>query len=340
MGEGLGVRVLSSQPKVAVLIPQPMRQSILSPATEADLASFAEVASGATAEQLPELLDGAVACLTGWGTPPLPDDVLRKSGDLRLVAHTAGSIHKLVPAAALARGLRVSHAAAIIADSVIELVLGQTLRFLRHLDVIDREMKAGAGWMEIRNAYPGRLLGEQTVGVVGTGYVGRKVIQGFQAFGCRILVSDPFLSDAQASELGVTKVDLPELFAASDIVSLHAPALPETGGLVSADLLRQLPAGALLINTARGALVDEDALLAELASGRISAILDVFRTEPLPAESPFRALSNVFLSPHAAGHTIDTHWRQGQAMVDEIRRLLSNQPLRYEIAPERLATMA
>jgi phosphoglycerate dehydrogenase-like enzyme len=317
-----------------------MRQSILSPNAEKDLASFATVVSGSTPEELPELLEGAVACVTGWGTPPLTDDVLRNSGDLRLVAHTAGSIHKLVPAAALARGLRVSHAAAIIADSVAELVLGQALRFLRNLDAIDREMKAGAGWMDIRNAHPGRLLSAQTVGIVGTGYVGREVIRRLQALGCRILVADPFLSDAQASELGVTKVELPELFASSTIVSLHAPALPETVGMVSTELLQLLPDGALLINTSRGSLVDEEALLAELASGRIAAVLDVFRTEPLPVDSPFRTLPNVFLSPHAAGHTVDSHWQQGQAMVDEIRRLLANEPLRYEIAPERLATMA
>lgn len=317
-----------------------MRQSILSPDAERELASFATVVSGTAPEDLPELLDGTVACLTGWGTPPLPDDLLRQYGELRLVAHTAGSIHKLVPAAALARGLRVSHAAAVIADSVAELVLGQALRFLRNLDAIDREMKVGAGWMDVRNAYPGRLLGAQTVGVVGTGYVGRKVIQRFQALDCRILVADPFLSEVEAGALGVTKADLPALFAASTIVSLHAPALPETAGMVNAELLRLLPDGALLINTSRGSLVDEEALLAELAAGRISAVLDVFRTEPLPADSPFRTLPNVFLSPHAAGHTVDSHWRQGQAMVDEVRRLLANEALRYEIAPERLATMA
>jgi phosphoglycerate dehydrogenase-like enzyme len=330
----------NSRSKVAVLIPQPMRQSILSPDAEAELASFATVVSGAAPEELPDLLDGAIACVTGWGTPPLPDEVLRASPDLRLIAHTAGSIHKLVPAAALARGLRVSHAAAVIADSVAELVLGQALRFLRNLDAIDREMKQGAGWLDIRNAYPGRLLSAQKVGIVGTGYVGREVIQRLRALACRILVADPFLSEVDAAALGVTKVELPELFAASTIVSLHAPALPETAGMVNAELLRLLPDEALLINTSRGSLVDEEDLLAELAAGRISAVLDVFRTEPLPADSPFRTLPNVYLSPHAAGHTVDSHWRQGQAMVDEVRRLLANEPLRYEIAPERLATMA
>jgi phosphoglycerate dehydrogenase-like enzyme len=328
------------RPIVAVLIPEPMRHAILSPDTEQDLASFATVASGSAPDQLAEVLDGAVACLTGWGTPPLSDDLLRHNANLRLVAHTAGSIHKLVPSTALARGLRVSHAAAIIADSVAELVLGQTLRFMRSLDKIDNEMKTTGGWMEIRNRYPGRLLGAQTVGIVGTGYVGRKVIQRFQAMDCRILAADPYLSFQQAGKIGVRKVELNDLFSSSTIVSLHAPAIPETAGMVDADLLRLLPDGALFINMSRGSLVDEDALLTELVSGRLSAVLDVFREEPLPDDSPFRSLPNVFLSPHAAGHTIDTHFRQGQAMVDEVRRLLSGESLHYEIPVDRLATMA
>ena len=87
-------------------------------------------------------------------------------------------------------------------------------------------------------------------------------------------------------------------------------------------------------------MVNEGALLDELLSGRLHAILDVFDEEPLPAESPFRSAPNVFLSPHAAGHTVDTHLRQGQAMVDEVRRLVQGEPLRYEIAVDRLATMA
>lgn len=330
----------SARPTVAVLIPDPMRQNILSPEAEDHLASFAHVVAAAEPDHMVDVLSGAVACITGWGTPPLTEEVLRQCPDLRLVAHTAGSIHKLVPADALEHGLRVSHAAAIIADSVAEIVLGQALRFMRNLDAIDARMKSGSGWTEIRSEFPGRLLGAQTVGIVGTGYVGRKIIQQFKAIGCHVLASDPYLTSDQAAKLGVNKVELDELLSTADVVSLHAPALPETEGMIGAEQLALLRDGALLINMSRGSLVVESALLRELESGRISAILDVFVDEPLPADSPFRAVRNVYLSPHAAGHTVDTHLRQGQAMVDEVRRLIAGEALQYEIQPERLATMA
>lgn len=332
------------KPVVAVLIPDPMRGRILSPESEARLAGFADVVSARdgkpTAAMLPDLLAGARAVLTGWGTPPLTDEVLAAAPQLDLVAHTAGSIHKLVPANAIEGGLRVTHAAAIIADAVAELVIGQTLRYLRRLDELDDRMKAGPEWLEIRHDHPGYLLGDLTVGIVGTGHVGRTVIGRFRAFGTRVLAADPFLTPEISATLGVEKVELDELFAQSDIVSLHAPALPETEGIANAARLASLRDGALFINMSRGALVVEDDLIAELRRGRIHAALDVFAQEPLPAGSPFRELPNVYLSPHAAGQTVNTYLRQGRAMVDEVERFLASEPLRYAISPAALATMA
>jgi phosphoglycerate dehydrogenase-like enzyme len=334
----------SSKPVVAVLIPEPMRQEILSPAAEAALAEHATVVSAPdgkpTAANLSESLGRAVAAITGWGTPSLTTDVLAAAPNLQLVAHTAGSIHKLVPAEAVHGGLRVTHAAAIIADSVAEIVIGQIIRYLRHLDAMDRAMKAGEPWLEIRESLPGRLLGEQTVGIIGTGHVGRTVIKRLRALEPRILAADPFLTEEAASELGVTKAEVDEIFATADIVSLHAPALPETTGMVGTPQLRALRDGGLLVNMSRGALVREDELIAELETGRIFAILDVFAQEPLPLDSRLRQLDNVFISPHAAGHTIDTHKRQGRAMVDEVIRLLEEEPLQYVISASALATMA
>lgn len=329
-----------TKPTVAVLIPSPMRQRILSPAAETDLASFAEVVSGHKPDELLDLLSGAEACLTGWGTPSLTGDLLQQLPNLKLVAHTAGSVRSLVPLASIERGLKVSHAAAIIADSVAELVIGQALRWLRHLDSVDAAMKSGAGWGEIRDQFQGRLLGERTVGIVGAGYVGRKVIRLFTLFGSTVLVSDPYLTPEKAAELGVEKVELDDLFARSEIVSLHAPALPETDSIVNADRLKLFQDGGLLINFARGNQVVEEALLTELRSGRLFAALDVFRTEPLPLDSPLRSAPNVYLSPHIAGQTNDAYLRQGQAMVDEIRRLLNGEALQFQVTPAMFATMA
>lgn len=335
---------VTSKPIVAVLIPEPMRQEILSIASETLLAAHATVVSAPdgqpTIEILPSLIGDAIAVITGWGTPSISSEALAKAPNLHLVAHTAGSIHKLVPAEALNNGLRVTHAAAIIADSVAELVIGQALRFLRNVDTMDVQMKAGGHWLDVRDALPGRLLGAQTIGIIGTGHVGRTVIERLHAFGPRILAADPFLSVEAASELGVTKAEVDEIFNTADIVSLHAPALPETVGMVGKPQLHALRDGGLLINMSRGALVKEDDLIRELRTGRIHAILDVFTEEPLPLDSPLRFLTNVYLSPHAAGHTVDTHKRQGDAMVEEVIRLLNGQELRYVISASALKTMA
>jgi phosphoglycerate dehydrogenase-like enzyme len=110
--------------------------------------------------------------------------------------------------------------------------------------------------------------------------------------------------------------------------------------MIGAPQLARLADGAVFINSARAALVDETALLRELENGRIVAALDVFADEPLPADSPFRRLPNVVLSPHVAGHSLDTHLRQGQAMVDEVQRFLQGEPLQYEITPDMLPLIA
>ncbi len=166
------------------------------------------------------------------------------------------------------------------------------------------------------------------------------MIRLFKAFGCRVLVSDPSLSHERATILGVDLASLAELFAAADVVTLHLPVLPETKRMIGATQMNLLRDGAVFINTARGAVIDEDALLSELKTGRIVAALDVFEEEPLPADSPFRSLSNVVLSPHVAGLTLDTYLQQGQAMVDELERFLANRPLQYEIPATLIPIMA
>lgn len=336
---------MTERPTVAVLIPSAIRAFILTEGAAAELAARATVRYPAgdtvTDAELPDLLAGASACLTGWRTPPLPDALLAVTPSLGLVAHTAGTIHHLVPAAAMERGLRVSHAAAIIADAVAEFTIAQMLLTVRKLHLVDCAMRAGELWPEISQQFlQGGLLGARTVGVVGAGRVGRAVIHLLRAFGCPVLVYDPLLSAAGAAAMAVTPTDLDDLFARSDIVTLHAPVLPETRGMVGAAQLARLRDGAIFVNCARAALVDEDALFEALSGSRISAALDVFGEEPLPVSSPFRSLPNVVLSPHLAGRTADTHRRQGAAMVDEIIRFLRGEPLHYEITAAMLPFIA
>ncbi|PDT04177.1 hydroxyacid dehydrogenase [Rhizobium chutanense] len=333
-------------PVIAVLLTEKTRRMMLDDAAITQLNALGDVRWPADATidagDVEHLLQGAVACLTGWGTPPFDAAARQRHPHLALVAHSAGSVRTLVPARLFDDGLRVSHAASKIAASVAEFVVAEALLALRGIHRLHHRLRNGGEWLDVRAAVPQRLLGARTVGIVGAGYVGRAVMRLLVPFGCRVLVVDPFLDDNEAAALGVFKAGLDGMLAQADVVSLHAPVLPETHHMIGARELALLRPGALFINTARPQLVDEAALLAEIRSGRIEAALDVFDDEPLPFDSPFRdpALANVIISPHAAGHTEEAHFAQGQAMVDEIGRLLRREPLHHEVTRAMLDRMA
>lgn len=335
---------LQPRPRVAVLIPSARQSQVLPPTALEHLRAFADVRegggdTGAIASALPSLLAEADACLTGWGTPPLTDEVLASATRLRLIAHTAGSVKRLIPRSVFDRGIAVSHAASIIADAVAEFTVLAMLLGLRRVHEMDRALRAGASWRDAAFAEP-RELAARTVGLVGAGYVGRRVARLVRAFGPRVLVYDPYVRPAEAAGLGVEPVALDALFELSEIVSIHAPVTPETRHLVGARQLERLRDGALFINCARSWVVDQAALLDQLRTGRIWAALDVFDAEPLPTDSPFRELPNVLLTPHQAGHTVDTYLQQGVAMVEEIERFFSGRELQYRIAKDIFAIMA
>ncbi|WP_020574408.1 hydroxyacid dehydrogenase [Actinopolymorpha alba] len=332
-----------SRARVAVLLSEATRAMVLTGEAEQRLGAVADVRQATGTPDtwdLPALLDGAEACLTGWGTPRLDAEVLQACPSLRLVAHSAGSIRNLVPQEAVGDRLIVCQAAALIADSVAELVVLQMLSSLRELHRHDQGLRNGAAWGDLRTEHPGRLLGARTVGVVGASRTGQAVIQLLRAFGATILVSDPLLSSEQADALGVELLDLDDLLRRSEVVTLHAPLLPETRNLLGARELRLMRDGALLVNSARGGLVEPDALLAELQAGRITATLDVFPSEPLPPDSEWRKVPNAIISPHTAGHTLDSHRRQGDAMVSEIVRFLRKEPLRYAVPAASVTVLA
>ena len=284
-----------SPPTIALLLTPELRAQMLSSAAEERLASFGKVVSPGpgelTPENLPRLVEGASAALTGWGTPPITAALLAARPELKFVSHSAGSVRRLVPAEAIESGrLEVSHVAIHIAEAVAEFVLAQILSILREPHLHDAGMKAGEPWLELRKRHLGRLLGSLTVGIVGAGYVGRLVIRLLKAFDARVQVYDPFLTPERAKELGVESASLDTVLSTSDIVSLHAPVLPETRHMIGAEQLKMLRDGTIFINTARSALVDEAALVEALKENRFIAAIDVFDAEPLPADSPFRSL--------------------------------------------------
>jgi len=180
----------------------------------------------------------------------------------------------------------------------------------------------------------------KVVGIVGASHVGRRVLELLRPFDFEVLVADPYLSTADAAALGARLVELDALIAASDLVSLHAPALPETHELIDRRRLALMRDGAVLINTARGCLVDGAALEAELVSGRIDAVIDTTEPEVLPADSPLYELPNVCLTPHIAGAMGTETLRLATLAIDEIERYTQGQPFRYPVRRDDLARVA
>ena len=150
-----------------------------------------------------------------------------------------------------------------------------------------------------------------------------------------VLVYDPYLPDTEAERLGVAKADLDDLLRRADVVTLHTPSLPETEHMIDGRRLALMKDDALIVNTARGSLFDEPALVAELSRGRFFAFLDVTDPEPPAADSPLRRLPNVVVTPHLAG-CIENCTRMGEMAVEELRRFFAGDPPIYEVTPERL----
>ncbi|CAA9235484.1 MAG: D-3-phosphoglycerate dehydrogenase [uncultured Chloroflexi bacterium] len=318
---------------------------IMSPKAEADLQALGKVirreegGRNVSPDEISDLLPQADVVLTTWGAPKFDAQLLALAPRVKLIAHAAGTIKGFIPEEVFDHGIQVSHAAAIIADSVGEWTLTVTLMALRRAYDFNRTMHEG-GWAKRDFGFGEELYGRR-VGVIAASMTGRAYIKLLKPFECDVVVYDPYLTETRAAELGVTRIDsLDELFRTCDIVSSHAPTTPETNGMISAERLALLRDGALFINTARAAAIDYPALTRELQTGRFRAALDVFPKEPLAADSPLRGLPNVLLSPHIAGGTQQSRKRLGQAMVDEIGRFLRGEPLRYAVSKQMLATMA
>ncbi|MEV0800794.1 hydroxyacid dehydrogenase [Kribbella sp. NPDC050281] len=280
----------------------------------------------------------AEVLITGWGSAPLPER-LGLEDRLRLVVHSAGTIRALAPQGLLSGGVRVSQASAGMAQSVAELALYMTIARLRDLDRIDRAMVGTHDWTGADFGL-GRTLADAAVGVVGASRVGRAYLRLVVAAGSEVLVYDPYLDDQEAKSLGARLVPLETLVSQSVVVALHAPVREETRHMLDAQTLALIPDGGLVINTARAALVDTDALLDEVRSGRLSAAVDVFDEEPLPPDSEWWQLPNVLLTPHLGARTWHSRRTQGAIVIDEIRRYLNGLDLRHEVLPDTYDLMA
>ncbi|UWZ59695.1 hydroxyacid dehydrogenase [Dactylosporangium aurantiacum] len=273
-----------------------------------------------------EALGRAEILISGWGCPRIDASVLDRAPKLRACIHAAGTVKKHLDPVVFERGITVSSAAAANAVPVAEytlaaLILGAKQTFARARVYADNPAQFAAA----ARADTG-LMG-CTVGVVGASRIGRLVLDRLRTFDVTALVHDPYLSPRDARRLGADLVDLDALCRRSDLVTVHAPALPETRHLIDGHRLGLLRDGAVLINTARGVLVDTDALTRHCKDGRISAVLDVTDPEPLPTDHPLLRMHNVFVTPHIAGAQGRELRRLGEFATAEVGRLLRGEPL-------------
>ncbi|MFI6942518.1 hydroxyacid dehydrogenase [Streptomyces sp. NPDC050418] len=287
-----------------------------------------------------EVLSTTEVLITGWGCPPLDSDVLAAAPRLRSVVHTAGSVRGLMTDAAWERGIEITSAAAANALPVAEYTVAMILLSGK------RVLETTSGFRTARTAVDWSLVPysvgnyRRTVGILSASLIGRRVIELLRPYDLRILLYDPFVTADEATALGAELMGLDELFALSDTVSVHSPLLPGTHGLVSRELIGALRHDAVLINTARGPVVDHDALTEAALAGRIRAVLDVTDPEPLPPEHPLWTCPNVTLTPHLAGSQGNEWARLTDLAVEELRRWAAGDGFAHSVGRERSAFLA
>lgn len=285
-------------------------------------------------EQVIAALAGARVCLTQ--VAPLTAAVLDACPDLELFAVSRGGPVNANLEAATAHGVAVTSAPGRNAAATAEFSVGMILAAMRRIPESHAGVLAG-GWDSRLYAYDatGLELEGTTVGLVGVGAVGSRVARILLGFGAHVLAHDPYVDPAGLP--GVRFVGLEELLAGSRVLSLHARVTDETRGMIGAAALAALPAGAVFVNCARGALLDHTALAAALRGGHLhSAALDVFDAEPLPADHPLRGAPNVVMTPHLAGASRATAERASRIVADEAARWRRGEPPAHCANPDVL----
>lgn len=289
-----------------------------------------EIATDADLEEL-ELLIG------GWGCPLLDERTLSRMPQLRAVIYTAGSVKGFATDELFRRGIAVTSGVDFNALPVAEYTLAAILmsgKRVFELAGVYRTTKQFRPFEEEPDYWGNYGL---KVGIVGASRIGRRVIELLAPFDVDPVFYDPFVTH---EIVGARPVTLDKLLRTSDVVSLHAPAIPETFHMIDSAALSLMRSGTTLINTARGSLVDSDALLAELDSGRLNAVLDVTDPDPLPRHSPLFEAPNLLLTPHIAGSQGNELRRLGDAAFREVSRFVAERPLLGTVKPEILSYSA
>lgn len=280
-----------------------------------------------TKDELRAQLHDTGILITHWGAPQVTGDLLAAAPKLRLLAHGAGTVAHIASEAFYERGIPVISANSVMAKYVAESVLAYILSALHRIPQMDRTMHEGS-WNRLHGEV--QSLSGSEIGLIGLGTVGRNLLDYLRPFHVKVHVYDPYLSENALDSWDYAHICSFEEAMSQPIVSVHAAQTPETFHMISASALSLMPDGGLLINTARGSLVDTQALMEELKTRRIRAVLDVFEKEGEGnAPGELAQFDNALLQPHMAASAVT--YQMTQAVVDDIRRLLAGQKLTLEI---------
>ena len=330
--------------KIVVLVHGQWREKIFSPKYFERLQKSGEVkvydrVDFADKDYVVDFVKGATVIVTSWDSPVLDKEILDACPDLKAVLHAAGSIKSVISDEFVARKIRITNSACAIGEGVAETALGFALASCKGFWTFNEDIHNGTwkrdNWTDyVKDFY------DITVGVISGGFVGKHMVKLLKSFHVDILMYDPILTEEQIATIGAKKVSLEELMSTSDVVTIHAPSIPATDNMINASNLKLMKDKAILINTARGSIINQDDLIEELKKNRILACLDVFTPEPLPADSELTKLPNAILTPHIAGICTNGFRRLSLHVCEEIERLIAGEKMKAEVNLDNLSKLA
>lgn len=329
--------------KIIVALGKNRREKIFQPDAIEKMRSMGNVVLNENSEdpqeeELLNLVDSGTILITSWGCPQITAELLDKMPNLKLIVHAAGSVKGIVCDEMWKRNIRVISSASQLGKGVAETALGLTIASMKNFWNLREDTRCGL-WDEHVNQV--NEVYHKKIGVFGAGWAGGHYIELLKAFDVEVLLCDPYVSKEKAADMGVCLVDFEQLLKESDVVSIHAPSISETFHVFNKESLAMMKKDAILINTARGSLIDEDALFEHMREGNLKyACLDVRDMEPPAADDKLKTLPNVILTPHIAGLANTGLLRIGDFVAEQIQCFLNNKNCIGEIASDKLKIMA
>ncbi len=278
-------------------------------------------------DELREALSGVDVLFCGWGVPKMDDDLLAKADRLKLVCYTGGSVADFMTEDVVKRGITVCSGNRLYANSVAEGTIGYILLAQRRLPAIINRT-ASEGWCPQCRTDGIRF---KTIGLIGFGMIVKYLAKMLQAFDCKVKICSDYFKEEDEAEYRAEKCGMDEIFSTCDIVSVHESLREDTWHLTGRRYFDMMKPDALFLNTARGPIIVEEDLAAVCREGKIRAVLDVYEHEPLPMDSCLRGIDSIILIPHRGGPTWDIREYVTLALIDDLKRFTSGQPLEHEI---------